>query len=35
MSVNAISDEPPYEINGNGIPIMGIRPMVIPTFSRK
>ena len=29
---NASTEEPPYEINGSGMPITGIKPMVIPTL---
>ncbi len=35
ISVNAIKLEPPYEIKGRGIPIIGIKPIVMPTFSKK
>ena len=28
----ANNDDPPYEISGNGIPITGTKPMVIPTL---
>ena len=30
--VKDIIEEPPYEISGRGIPITGIKPIVIPTF---
>ena len=30
IKVNPISEEPPALINGSGIPMVGIRPMVIP-----
>ena len=32
ITVKARSEEPPYDISGNGIPITGTRPMVIPTL---
>src|SRR5919108_283533 len=30
---DAISDEPPYETNGNGIPVMGEMPIVMPMLT--
>src|ERR1041385_318507 len=33
--VKLMSDEPPYEKNGRGIPITGSKPIVIPTFTIK
>ncbi len=34
MAANAvIVDEPPYEMNGSGMPVTGIMPRLMPTFS--
>jgi hypothetical protein len=33
--VNDHRDDPPYEKKGKGIPIMGIKPIVIPIFTKK
>jgi hypothetical protein len=27
-------DDPPYDKNGNGTPVIGINPIVIPIFSK-
>jgi hypothetical protein len=36
MQIIAVqSDEPPYERNNNGIPVIGIIPITIPTFTKK
>ena len=29
------SDEPPYDINKSGIPVIGIMPITIPTLTMK
>jgi hypothetical protein len=33
--LNPNKDEPPELMNGSGIPITGISPIVIPIFTRK
>ena len=35
ITVKAQSDEPPYDSRGNGMPITGIRPMVIPILMKR
>ena len=31
---DAMTAEPPYDMNGRGMPVIGMIPMVIPTFSK-
>ena len=30
----AIVDDPPYDTSGNGMPVTGMMPIVIPMFSK-
>ena len=30
----AMTAEPPYDMNGSGIPVIGMIPIVMPTFSK-
>jgi len=31
---DAITADPPYDMNGNGMPVIGMIPIVMPTFSK-
>ena len=34
MAINVVStDDPPYDISGRGMPVMGMIPMVMPTLT--